>query len=109
MDKANEVTNELRARGCSVLRMGYSKQYGHLLIVGHKGRDIIAFCPDGCRTKFQQQFAEAWCGIPPVDLRCRTDAKALADLIAAGEFDDNAVMATMRNIVISADGLRRLG
>lgn len=106
MDKSNEVTTELRAQGCSVLRMGYSKQYGHLLVIGSRGRDIIAFCPDGSRTKFQREFAEAWRGVPPVDLRDRTDAKALADLIAAGEFDDSAIMSTMRQAVYLRDGRR---
>lgn len=108
MDKANEVTHELRAQGCSVLRMGHSKQYGHLLIVGLRGRDILAFCPEGSRTKFQQQFADSWCGIPPVDLRSRTDAKALADLIAAGEFDDGSVLSTMRQTIYLRDGRRRV-
>jgi len=60
-------------------------------IVGYAGRDVICYMTK--RTKLMQQFADAWRGVPPVNVLNRKQAWELLERIISGEFDEDSKMS----------------
>ena len=73
----------LRSKGCTITPL--SRTMPNAVIVGLAGRDVICFLSK--RDKLMQKFADAWRGVPPVDLNSVHQAETLVLCILHGEFD----------------------
>jgi hypothetical protein len=73
----------LRAKGCTITPL--SRTVPGAVVVGLAGRDVICFLEK--RTPMMQKFADAWRGVPPVDLNSVHQAETLVLCILHGEFD----------------------
>lgn len=78
-----KILKFLRSKGCTITPL--SRTMPNAVIVGLAGRDVICFLSK--RDKLMQKFADAWRGVPPVDLTDVVVAEELIARILHGEFD----------------------
>lgn len=77
------IKTELTRLGCTVAQLTHNMPGA--VVVGFAGRDVICFLTE--RTPIMQKFADAWRGVPPVNLRKAKDVHELMERILSGEFD----------------------
>lgn len=77
------IKTELTRLGCTVAPL--TQTMPGAVVVGYAGRDVICFLTE--RTPIMQKFADAWRGVPPVNLRRISDVRELIGRIRNGEFD----------------------